>query len=171
MKLVSADFNLSRNALQRIIGIFNTHCGINLSGPRSIMKTPRKVSITKNSNGKYWHQGLEICLRRCFICLDKDLDISLNFNIDGLPLFKSSLDTLWPILFNIHEFPGIAPMAIGIFNGISKPHLVTPFLQPFVAELNKIISDGIIINGHQLTIKIRCFICDSPARAFIKGIS
>lgn len=67
---------------------------VDLRGPRTIMKTPRTVSIQKSSNGKYLHQGLEICLRRCFSYLEADLDISMNFNIDGLPLYKSSLDTL-----------------------------------------------------------------------------
>ncbi|XP_053699460.1 uncharacterized protein LOC128746436 [Sabethes cyaneus] len=30
---------------------------------------------------------------------------------------------------------------------------------------------GITINGYKLTITIRCFICDTPARSFIKGVT
>lgn len=43
------------------------------------------------------------------------------------------------------------------------------FLKPFVDEMEGILAKGISINGHQLSMKLRAIICDSPARAFIKG--
>lgn len=64
--------------------------------------------------------------------------------------------------------PNISPMAISIWFGKGKP-LLTPFLEPFVNELNDILKNGLEINGHQLKISIRCFICDLPARSFLKG--
>lgn len=37
-------------------------------------------------------------------------------------------------------------------------------------ELNEILINGLHINDYILKVTCRCFICDSPARAFIKDI-
>lgn len=58
---------------------------------------------------------------------------------------------------------------ISIWYGCGKPVPVNDFLLPFVNELNDLLRNGIVINGHQITIKIRCFICDTPARSLLKG--
>lgn len=112
---------------------------------------------------------LEKCLRDVFHELSEPRCISININIDGLPLFNNGADQVWPILFNVHEEPNFPPMIIGIFHGKTKPKRVEEFLKPFVDEALPIMNTGIIINDHQLIIKIRAFICDSPTRAFIKG--
>ena len=59
-------------------------------------------------------------------------------------------------------------MVIGIYCGESKPELQA-FVTPFVEEMKIVLANGIEINDQIVTTKIRCFICDSPARAFIKG--
>lgn len=66
--------------------------------------------------------------------------------------------------------PEIDPMVIGIFHGRTKPKKIEQFLEPFANEILPILENGLIINGFALFVKIRAFICDSPARAFIKGI-
>lgn len=76
---------------------------------------------------------------------------------------------MWPILFNIYEEEGLKPMIIGIFYGKTKPKRVEEYLGPFVEEAIPILQSGIVINQHTLKVKLRSFICDSPARAFIKG--
>ena len=86
-----------------------------------------------------------------------------------MPLFKNGTDQVWPILFNVHEEKRLKPMIIGIFYGKSKPKRVEEYLEPFVAEAIPILNSGIVINEHELQVKIRSFICDSPASAFIKG--
>lgn len=43
--------------------------------------------------------------------------------------------------------------------------------RPFVDELNILLKTGIQINEHYVNIRIRCFVCDSPARAFLKGVT
>lgn len=117
----------------------------------------------------YWHQGLEQCLRKCLKDLKSNILININLNIDGLPIFRSAKKCIWPILFNIYEYPLIKPMAIGVFYGEKKPSSVSLYFKPFVQEMKIIIRSGIQINGFQINVKIRSFICDSPARAFIKG--
>lgn len=66
--------------------------------------------------------------------------------------------------------PHIQPMVIAIWCGpYSKLTNLNDFLQPFVNEMSEILSDGIIVNDHHISVKFRCFICDTPARSFIKG--
>lgn len=166
------DYNISQRALRALIQILKIAYNDKKlpKDPRTIMKTPRSVEVTKMSDGsEYWHQGLEICLRNCFKDFSADKTISINLNIDGLPLFNSATKCFWPILFNIFEHPEISPMSIGIFYGERKPENAAIYFRPFVDEFKGILENGLIINGKQLTVVVRCFICDSPARAFVKG--
>lgn len=64
----------------------------------------------------------------------------------------------------------IKPFIVSIWCGFGKPTSLTNYLEPFVLELNNILRNGIPINGFYLRVLIRCFISDSPARAFIKGL-
>lgn len=108
------------------------------------------------------------------IQIDRNLPvISLNINIDGLPAFKSSKLQLWPILCNVYEIPELRPIVVGIYSGHNKPSDLDGYLRMFVDEMKKLLKDGIliVINGKEkiVGVKIRAFICDSPARAMIKG--
>lgn len=66
--------------------------------------------------------------------------------------------------------PEIAPMAIAIFYGKTKPTSLDDFLGQLVEELVDVLNHGIIINNYKINVRLRCFICDSPARAFLKGL-
>lgn len=98
------------------------------------------------------------------------MEIDLTFNIDGLPLHKSSKFEFWPILFNIHNMPNINPMVIGIYCGDTKPPTADEFLNEFVEEMDYFLKNGLVINGYEMAIRVRCFVCDTPARAFVKGM-
>lgn len=65
--------------------------------------------------------------------------------------------------------PDIKPIVISVWYGPGKPTDLNEYLGPFVNELKEILRDGLIINSYIITIFCHCFICDSPARAFIKG--
>lgn len=71
--------------------------------------------------------------------------------------------------FFVTDFPNIKPFAVSIWFGEGKPKPVNDFLFSFVNELNQIIANGIVINGYKIKIKVRCFICDTPARSLLKG--
>ncbi|XP_065084050.1 uncharacterized protein LOC135706363 [Ochlerotatus camptorhynchus] len=138
--------------------------------PRRLLGTHHKEpDLVKIEGGQYGHQGLDACLRRVFWDLNQSRCISINLNIDGLPLYKNGTDQVWPILMNIFDLPEMKPMIIGIFHGKSKLKFVEEFLKLFVDEAEPILKSGISINNNLLSVKIRAFICDSPARAFIKG--
>lgn len=120
-------------------------------------------------HGKYWYNGIENCLKEVLSQMISDLPtcIFLSFNIDGLPVANSTKNEFWPILCKIDGMD-VAPLVIAIFFGSSKPCLEL-FLRPFVNELIKLLQDGLLIQRQIVPIKIRCFICDTPARCFIKG--
>lgn len=63
----------------------------------------------------------------------------------------------------------INPFVISIWCGESKPSNLNNYLNLFVAELNNVLMNGVCINNHQIKVHDRCFICDKPALAFIKG--
>lgn len=172
LKKWSIDNNIRQKALKPLLKQLNNRFNLSLPcDPRTLMGTPRNPSTTIINivGGEYWHQGLEPCLRSCFANLHRPISIALNFNVDGLPLFNSSRDQFWPILFNVHGMNNIPAMTIGLFYGQSKPHRVEEFLEPFVSELIRIVDTGLLINGFLLSVTIRAFICDTPARAMIKG--
>lgn len=54
---------------------------------------------------------------------------------------------------------------------VGKPKDIDFFLTPFINEITSIFEKGgVVINGKKTIVKIRCFICDTPARAALKGI-
>lgn len=164
--------NIRHTALKTLMYQLNYSFKAGLpNDPRTLLGTCTTPSLTPIdfAGGKYWHQGMEVCLRSCFSNLQTSLSIEINVNIDGLPIFENGKDQFWPILFNVHSYTNIKPMVIGMFYGHSKPSRVEEYLKPFVDELVHILNQGIFIGEYKLNVKVRAFICDSPARSFIKG--
>lgn len=177
LKKWALDHNITHIALKDLMKIVNIRfvdkgasSTILPEDPRTLLQTPQTVTLMPLSDGEYWHYGLKKCLEKIFRKLDKPITISVNINIDGLPLFQSSNTDFWPILFNITEMPKVPAMVIGIFCGKSKTNDIDSFLTPFVDELHEIMTNGLIINSRKITVRLRCILCDSPARGYIKGI-
>lgn len=166
--------NITHNALKDLLGLLkDKYNDISLpTDPRTLLETPQNIGqlCYGISGGKYWHHGLAACLEKWFENVSCDICISININIDGLPIHKSSKFQLWPILCNVHEMKELPPLPIGIFLGKTKPADINEYLAPFVNEVIPLLENGYYIKGHFIKIKIRCFICDSPARAFVKSI-
>ena len=60
------------------------------------------------------------------------------------------------------------PMIIGTSQGKHKPTYPLDFYEKFIQEIVDIRAHGEInVRDQQLLLKIRCFIADAPARAFI----
>lgn len=60
-------------------------------------------------------------------------------------------------------------MVVAVWCGDGKPTVLNDFLGSFINELNDLLRNGMIVNGNTISIKFRCFVCDTPARSFIKG--
>lgn len=136
--------------------------------PRTLLETPKIVTTSKVPPGEYWHAGLEKgLLDNLSILPHLPKEINLQFGIDGLPVSRSSKAQIWPILVKITKYK---PFVVGIYYGDAKPASAESFLRPFVNEVTALLKSGIVMNGVCVSIKIDCFVCDAPARAFIKGI-
>lgn len=97
-------YNVQRRAVSALLKILivsaqMTHLP---KDSRTLLKTPRSVEIIDLAGGRYWHNGIRRNLKLIFAKLKYNLNVRLNFNIDGLPLFKSSPISFYPILANIH---------------------------------------------------------------------
>lgn len=68
---------------------------------RTLLKTPQSVDIKPLGNGSIWYYTIRKCLEHTFSSADRDLEITLNFNFDGMPLFNSSQQEFWPMLASI----------------------------------------------------------------------
>lgn len=90
----------------------------------------------------------------------------VNFN--GLPLFKSTGTQFWPILGMLQEHR-MKPVVIGLFCDTSKPKSLSEYLQQLMSEL-KTISNGFVFMGKTFLLNITSVMCDTPARAFIRGV-
>lgn len=96
--------------------------------PRTIMETPPTINIRSlNDSEHYWHNGFKKTLKTCLLQIPIDKlpsRISININIDGLPVFNSSSEQFWPILYNIKDFKKtISPQVVGIYTGKSEKQL------------------------------------------------
>lgn len=160
---------ITHMALKDLLGVLNTTDDMLPQDPRTLLETPQEVVITDVVGGQYWHHGLGKCLQKLFRNINEPKKISLTINMDGLPIFNSSKVEFWPILFNIAEMAEVPAMVIGIYCGTAKCSDLVPFLTPFVDEMKEAMTNGILINSHKITVYLRCFVCDSPARAYIKG--
>lgn len=120
------DNQIKHCALNSLLTILRKHFPASdlPSDARSLVRTPRSTEILSETGAKsqYWHYGLmkaihDALSRRKNIESHAELDI----NIDGLPMFRSSLCSFWPILVQIHELRDeVPPLIVGIFSGKSK---------------------------------------------------
>lgn len=166
----SLEFNVTHAGVKKLLQIFRPYVPSLPRDPRTILHTPRQVAVTKCGTGEYMHCGLKkkltSLLSECTITDGQE--IKLQFNIDGLPLFKSSNTQLWPILCLVKQPEFVKPFVVGIYSGNVKPPV--SFLGAFVNELNEIIEEGLTVDTKHLHVVVDNFVCDAPARAFVKCI-
>lgn len=118
--------NITQSALKNLLSILKKKLPIeNLpADPRTLLKTPREkiCNLIDSDNEHYWHYGLKKVLHEALISIENiQAEYSLNVNIDGLPMFRSSTESFWPILVEISELrSAIPPLAVGIFCGRSN---------------------------------------------------
>lgn len=135
------------------------------------MITPRKIQTEDKCGGQYVYLGIECSvvkiLARNIEFLESSNSVDLLVNIDGVPLFKSSNAQLWPIICRFSDFE---PFIVAVFCGVHKPNSVDDCLEDFLAEYSELQRKQITVNGHKIHVRIKAFVCDAPARAFLKCI-
>lgn len=104
-------------------------------------------------------------------------NMSIQFNIDGIPLHKKAQYNLWPIQCIINELPPEKRkeniIVCGLWFRRDKPVMNNNFLKPFVNEMMELSNNGINwANGSTFTntkvFPILCT-CDAPARALVQN--
>ncbi|KAI2645785.1 Large tegument protein deneddylase [Labeo rohita] len=139
------------------------------STARTLLKTPRHITSVVKSGMECVHFNLrenllEQLQRYPREITDGATTVELSFNIDGLPLFKSSKTHLWPILCAIH-LPPISVFPVTLTLGPTKPTNLD-CMEEAIKDIQELLDNG--LDGKE--IKIRCVVCDAPARAMVKKI-
>ena len=142
--------------------------------PRTLLKTKPVVTTKVITGGTYFHAGIAHGVLS-YLTMHPMLPepVSLQINIDGLPLYKSSNAQFWPILGLVEVFDGLvqtnkSPFVIGIFFGQRKPTSLE-FLHDFVEEAEGLEANGISFGEINVHVKISAIVCDAPARAFVRN--
>ncbi|KAG0444302.1 hypothetical protein HPB47_013947 [Ixodes persulcatus] len=103
-------------------------------------------------------------------------DLTVTFNTDGSPLYKSSKSSVWPIQFTINELPPRVRfehcVLAGLWFGSSHPNMAL-FLEKFVEEVNALDSLTWRHNSSTISSKVYALCCcvDAPARAEVRNHS
>lgn len=171
LRFWSLSNKITISAINDLLQILRSHGKTQLpKDGRTLLATPGSVNIMEMGAGKFWYNGIRQNLQNALFKIDMQVpsEISLIFSIDGFSPFNSSNWQFWPISFIIDELRNIPPMVAAVFYGESKPPL-SLFFQKFVQELNEVILSGVVINNLKVSIKIKCFVCDTQARSFVKG--
>lgn len=147
---------------------------------KTLLNTERNVQVSElktlhGTDGYYYYFGIKYMLQNIFkhTLVFEEADIKLLFNIDGIPLQKSTSMQFWPILGKIVEAKNFVfkPFVVGLFYGNSKPQSVNEYVKCFIDELNELLNTGFqTLNGKKYKIVLKGFVCDAPARAFLKCI-
>lgn len=168
------EFKISHIALNSLVSILNKYNCTLPCDTRTLLKTQRKASVCDMYNGKYCYFGIANNLKEIFSkvsVLQALKDINLFVNIDGIPLANSSSIQFWPILCKINQtICEVEPFIVAVYCGNSKPLNIHDYLTDFIQEYKILYDVGIIINSKLYSVSISAFICDAPARAFIKQV-
>ncbi|XP_026829622.1 uncharacterized protein LOC113562958 [Ooceraea biroi] len=166
--------NLTHVQINNILSVLRTHtCFSSLpKDVRTLLKTPRTpVVVSKIDSGEYIHFPLEAAIVKTLLRLplvSVPHDLEIDFNTDGCSLDRHGNIHIWSIQCRLANVKHTRSIIIGIYSGVKKPQDPNLFFEKFVADVNTIITNGgIVYNGHKIAIRLRCFIADAPARAFI----
>ncbi|KAL0149593.1 hypothetical protein M9458_055120, partial [Cirrhinus mrigala] len=163
------EFQVKHNAVDGLLKILGEHHSELPRTARTLLETCENVNLEMKSGMQYFYFGCKEQLCRHLNMYPGDvvsqldcLDISLN--IDGLPLFKSSSQSLWPVLCKINLAPStVFPLALCF--GVSKPTDLDFFV---VQDLRDILLNGLQTDRGHLGVRLRCISCDAPAKALVK---
>ncbi|CAC5385966.1 unnamed protein product [Mytilus coruscus] len=165
--------NCTRSGLNDLLSILRKQ-GLRVPcDARTLLKTPRSIASIQKCGGDYLYLGIGsgllkvLATQQEYFEKSKCRKLALTFNIDGVPLFKSSGVQMWPILCSIKNFE---PFVVALFCGNSKPSTVNEYLDDFLHELCALIQNGLRFNETDFDIVLEAMICDAPARAFLKCI-
>lgn len=138
--------------------------------PRTILQTTNTPIRNKSFHHFSLKNGLLQKLKKGMIG-SGNLTIKCQINIDGTPVFKTNSVDLWPILCRVVNSLDSSPFVISIFAGKGKPPSLEEYLRPFLTEMIQLQSEGVEFESKCYSVEIISFVCDAPARQFLKVIT
>ena len=165
--------NITQNATDDLLKILRSSGHPNLPATaRTLLLSQSSVSTRNVSNMEYYFFGFIAQLTKHIenalkaeISIPNELHFSLN--IDGLPLYKSSKKSLWPVLALISSISPKVVFPIAITCGNKKPQNLQ-FLDETINEINSVLTHGITIENRSFRVFLSCIVCDAPARSMVK---
>ncbi|CAL1295766.1 unnamed protein product [Larinioides sclopetarius] len=105
-----------------------------------------------------------------------NIDLSVTFNTDGSPIFKSVKNSLWPIQFRLNELPleerfeSHRNLVAGLWFGSKEPAMPT-FFTPFLKEAKVLSKEGLVW-GYGKASKVFFLLCvaDSVAKPQLQNV-
>jgi len=173
------DFHVSHNCVNALLSILRSE-GLKLpKDARTLINTPKTGDhkIISIHPGSYIHLGVEYMISKIlslYLCdIDNNITIQLSVNIDGLPLTSSSKSSFWPILVSFINLTKLlnTVIPVGIYHGkFKKPSSSHEFLNPFITEMNTILTNGLSINNKIFKFEVSQIVCDAPAKSFVLNV-
>lgn len=169
----AVQYHIQQSAVGSLLKILSPHFPHLPRDCRTLLKVPSHCAVKSIHGGQYCHVGLEKGLSQVvnkYLSSSAFDHLDLQINVDGIPLFHSSSSSLWPILCLVKNITVCDPFVVGIFCGKEKPGSAAEYLSDFVSEATGLLKNGLCFGNKTYAVKIHSFVCDAPARAFIKGI-
>ncbi|KAK3913337.1 Halomucin [Frankliniella fusca] len=137
---------------------------------RTLLHTPAKANLEEMGEGLFWYKGIQANVVQRFTPATFQINnaITMDVGIDALDLFKAAKVKFWAILGNFAGGDN-EPFIIAIFKGEDDPPL-EGFLQRFIAEIQHLITNGVVQYGQHRPFVMRHFVCDAVARQYLKRI-
>lgn len=166
------EFGISLIALSALLSILKIYHPSLPKDGRTLLKTNASFKISSVAGGMFHYRGILNSIWKILDAIWSNVPdrhvFKLQLNFDGLPLFKSTSTQFWPILGLLQGYTK-KPILIGLFCGTSKPNSLTEYLHDLVQEL-KVLKDGFLFKQKTLFLNVVSVVCDTPARAFIRGV-
>jgi hypothetical protein len=179
----SIENNVTQVATSQLLKLIREEFSVEVPlDARSLLKTPRNVEYLDIGEGKFFYfgieqqvkskinSGLKVLSTKIFreFSLQFDKYVTISVGVDGLPVAKSSNKQLWHILGIVDQSFDRSPFVIGLFFGTTKTSSLDIFLEKFVLECKHLEDVGIQYGNINYSFRISNFICDAPARSFLK---
>lgn len=109
-------------------------------------------------------------------------NVSLIWNTDGIPVFKSSKYSIWPLYLAVNELPinkqwcSNNVILAGLWFSSQKPNMLT-FLRPFKESISHLYTKGVemfspdIPGNFLCRALLVCGTCDLPAKAIVYNMT
>ncbi|KAL1279587.1 hypothetical protein QQF64_026260 [Cirrhinus molitorella] len=166
-------YNIKHNAADALLKILRDQGHTHLpSTAKTLLKTdPVESQIVSGVECVTFGvtKQLIMCLNRYPYNYARDItEVEISLSVDGLPLFKSTGKSFWPVLCTVHLKPASTfPLAIALTE--AKPKSLD-FIKVIADELNMILRNGFSWGETTVNVSLRCITCDAPAKAMLKCI-